>query len=55
MQTETKSQVDQLTSPAGNPVTVLRFAGDIASSSKDAVLGTYQRLPKDASKFILLV
>ena len=39
MQSETKSRVEQLTSPAGNPVTVLRFEGDIASTSKEAVLG----------------
>ena len=53
MQNETKSRVDQLTSPAGHPVSVLRFEGDIASTSKDAVLGTYQGIPKDA-KLILL-
>ena len=54
MQSETRSHVDQLESPAGNPVTVLRFEGDIASTSKDAVLGTYQNLPKASSKLILL-
>ena len=54
MQNETKSRVDQLTSPAGHPVTVLRFEGDIASTSKDAVLGAYQALQKDAAKLILL-
>ncbi|HUH61665.1 MAG TPA: STAS domain-containing protein [Terracidiphilus sp.] len=54
MQTETKSRVDQLTSPAGHPVAVLRFEGDIASTSKDAVLGTYQSLPKETTKLILL-
>ncbi len=54
MQSETKSRVDQLTSPAGNPVTVLRFEGDIASTSKDAVLGTYQGLNKATAKVILL-
>ena len=54
MQTETKSHVDQLTSPAGHPVTVLRFEGDIASTSKDAVLGTYQSLSKTTTKLILL-
>lgn len=54
MQSDTKSYVNQLTSPAGHPVAVLRFEGDIASTSKDAVLGTYQRLPKDSSKLILL-
>jgi len=34
VQSETKSHVDQLTSPAGHAVTVLRFEGDIASTSK---------------------
>ncbi len=54
MQSETKSRVDQLTSPSGFPVTVLRFEGDIASTSKDAVLGAYQALPKESTKLILL-
>jgi anti-anti-sigma factor len=54
VQSETKSRVDHLTSPAGHPVAVLRFEGDIASTSKDAVLGAYQGLPKDAAKLILL-
>ena len=54
MQNETKARVDQLTSPAGAPVSVLRFEGDIASTSKDAVLGTYQSLPKNDAKKILL-
>jgi anti-anti-sigma factor len=54
VQSETKSHVDQLTSPAGHPVTVLRFEGDIASTSKDAVLGAYQALPKGKVQLILL-
>jgi anti-anti-sigma factor len=54
VQSETKSRVDQLTSPAGHPVTVLRFEGDIASTSKDAVLGAYQSLPKSGVNLILL-
>ncbi|MFZ0395316.1 MAG: STAS domain-containing protein [Terracidiphilus sp.] len=54
MQTETKTRVDQLTSPAGHPVAVLRFEGDIASTSKDAVLGSYQGLPKTTTKLVLL-
>jgi anti-anti-sigma factor len=54
VQTETKARVDQLTSPAGHPVTVLRYEGDIASTSKDAVLGTYQALPKQTAKLVLL-
>lgn len=54
MQTETKSRVDQLTSPAGHTVTILRFEGDIASTSKDAVLGAFQALPKETAKLVLL-
>jgi anti-sigma B factor antagonist len=54
VQTETKTRVDQLTSPAGHNVTVLRYEGDIASTSKDAVLGTFQSLPKQTAKNVLL-
>ena len=54
MQSETKSRVDQLISPAGHPVAVLRFEGDIASTSKDAVLGAYQSLPGETTRLILL-
>ena len=54
MQSETKSRVDQLNSPTGHPVSVLRFEGDIASTSKEAVLGTYQALPKATNKIVLL-
>ncbi len=54
MQSETKSRVDRVTSPSGFPVAVLRFEGDIASTSKDAVLGAYQALPKETTKLILL-
>jgi anti-sigma B factor antagonist len=54
VQSETKSRVDQITSPAGHAVTVLRFEGDIASTSKEAVIGAYQGLPKETAKLILL-
>ena len=54
MQNETKAHVEQLISPAGHPVAVLRFEGDIASTSKDAVLGTYQGLAKATNKIVLL-
>ncbi|HEU5458128.1 MAG TPA: STAS domain-containing protein [Terracidiphilus sp.] len=54
MQTETKARVDQLSSPAGHPVSVIRFEGDIASTSREAVLGTYQSLPKETTKLVLL-
>ena len=54
MQSETKSRVDQLTTPAGHPVAVLRFEGDISSTSKEAVIGTYKSLPKETTKLVLL-
>ncbi len=54
MQSETKSRAEQVTSPAGNSVTILRFEGDIASTSKEAVLGAYQALPKAEVKRIVL-
>jgi anti-anti-sigma factor len=54
VQNETKARVEQLTSAAGHPVAVLRFEGDIASTSKDAVIGTYKALPKASTPLVLL-
>jgi anti-anti-sigma factor len=54
VESETKSRVDLLRSPSGYPVAILRFEGDIASTSKDAVLGAYETLPKETTKLILL-
>jgi anti-anti-sigma factor len=53
VQSETKARVEQLASPAGHPVAVLRFEGDIASTSKDALLGAYHTLPKE-TRLVLL-
>ena len=46
MQTETKAKVDQVMAAGGRPVAVLRFTGDISSSSRDTVLGTYEGVVK---------
>jgi anti-anti-sigma factor len=54
MQTETKANVDKSVGASGQPVTILRFIGDISSTSRDAVLGTYQRLPEEDRARILL-
>jgi anti-sigma B factor antagonist len=35
------------------PVTVLRFAGDITSTSQSAVLGTYDGLPEAVKRILL--
>jgi anti-anti-sigma factor len=39
---------------AGDPVTVLRFSGDITSASEAAILGTYNGLAPELTKRILL-
>lgn len=53
-QAPTKAKVDTSTDSAGRPVTILRFTGDISSTSRDAVVGTYQNLAKDKNPNILL-
>jgi anti-sigma B factor antagonist len=46
VQTETKAKVDEVIAANGRPVTVLRFTGDISSTSRDTVLGTYEGVVK---------
>jgi anti-anti-sigma factor len=46
VQTETKASVDQISDSKGGRVSVLRFSGDISSSSHDALLGTYETVTK---------
>lgn len=41
MQTETRATVDRTSTPGGQPVAVLRFSGDISSTSKEPVLGAW--------------
>jgi anti-anti-sigma factor len=52
VQTETKASVDQIQDGNGGGIAVLRFSGDISSSSHDALLGTYETVNK--SKPVLL-
>ena len=54
MQTDTKVTVDSAMAPAGAPITILRFSGDISSTSRDAVLGTYGKLPQEDHRLIIL-
>ncbi len=42
MQAETKTTVDHISGTSGAPIDVLRFTGDISSTSKDSVLGAWQ-------------
>jgi anti-anti-sigma factor len=53
MEKATQVKTDQVNCNADGPVTVLRFAGDITSASKGAVLGTYQGLPAGTQRIIL--
>ena len=54
VQGSSKVAQGQGTGASGQPVTVLRFTGDISSASKDAVLGSYEALDKAAHRRILL-
>jgi anti-sigma B factor antagonist len=49
----TRVTVEELPSASGDPITVLRFSGDITSASQPAVMGTYEGLP-DTTRRILL-
>jgi anti-anti-sigma factor len=49
----TRVTVEELPSTSGDPITVMRFSGDITSASQPAVMGTYEGLP-DTVKRILL-
>ena len=49
----TKVKVEEIACAPGDPVTVLRFSGDITSASQAVVLGTYQGLPETAKRILL--
>lgn len=46
-------KVTEVTGTGGQPIIVLRFSGDITSSSKAVVLGTYQGLPPEIKRILL--
>jgi hypothetical protein len=48
----TQVKMEEINYGEGPPVTVLRFIGDITSTSQAAVLGTYQGLPDTAKKIL---
>lgn len=49
----TQVKVETVQASDGEPITVLRFTGDITSASKTAVLGTFQGLPAEAKRVLL--
>jgi anti-anti-sigma factor len=54
VQASNKVSQQQLIGASGQPITCLRFTGDISSASKDAVVDTYKALDKQTHKHILL-
>lgn len=54
MQPDTRVKIDNTKGASGQPVTILRFIGDISSTSRDAVIGAWQNLPeKDRARILL--
>jgi anti-sigma B factor antagonist len=49
----TQVRMEEVQCDSGAPITVLRFAGDITSASKAAVLGTYQGLAENTKRILL--
>jgi anti-sigma B factor antagonist len=49
----TDVKMEEVECGVGAPITVLRFAGDITSASKAAVLGTYQGIPESTKRILL--
>jgi anti-sigma B factor antagonist len=49
----TEVKMEEVECGLGDPITVLRFAGDITSASKAAVLGTYQGIPESTKRILL--
>jgi anti-sigma B factor antagonist len=53
MQAATKVSQRTAAAASGEPVTILSFTGDIASTSKDAIMEAYRGLGPDAKKVLL--
>ena len=49
----TRVIVQELPCAGQDPITVLRFSGDITSTSQAAVLGTYEGLPSSVKRILL--
>jgi anti-anti-sigma factor len=49
----TKVKIEEVACAPGDPITVIRFTGDITSASQVAVTGTYEGLPESAKRILL--
>ena len=54
MQASNSVSQQEATGASGQSVTILLYAGDISSASRDAVIGTYEALDKTSHRQILL-
>lgn len=52
-QLNTRASVDQTKAPDGGSVAVLRFTGDITSTSRDVIFGAYQEVPIATHRVVL--
>ena len=48
----TRVTVEEIPAATGDPITVMRFSGDITSASHPAVMGTYEGLPDTAKRIL---
>ena len=49
----TQVKMEEVQCNSGSPITVLRFAGDITSASRAAVLGTYEGFSENTKRILL--
>jgi len=49
----TKVKMEEIPGSGGMPINVLRFTGDITSTSQAVVLGSYRELPESARQILL--
>jgi anti-anti-sigma factor len=49
----TRVTVEEVPAAGGDPITVMRFSGDITSASQPAILGTYEGLPDTVQRILL--
>jgi anti-sigma B factor antagonist len=49
MRAEARARIDRISDAGNIPVSIIRFSGDISSSSHDAILGSYAQIAKSDS------
>lgn len=47
MRAEASARIDTLSNSGSNSISVIRFAGDISSNSRDAILGSYEKISRN--------